>query len=438
MISSSLGLIAGKGALMGLGFLFWLVAARRFPAPQVGLTGGAISAIMLGVQLSLFGVGSAFITRYPRYQRQPTDLLDSSITLVGLAALLFAMAFLLFASGVFTELQVVSSMPAYAVLFAMMSVLGTVGTLFDQISMAQGRGGQIVTRSLLNGVVTLAPVAFLPVGGGDIASLELFATWVAGGLAACILALIQLGRQPTNYRYHLRVHWPVASDLVRVGLPNQLLTLAERAPGLILPIVVTELLSPSANAYWYTTWMMAWGVYVIPTSTGIGLLAEAAHHPSSLRHQVHRAVRLSLGIGIAVGVVVAALADPVLSLLGKAYADAGVAPLRVLVLGVVPLSFIQAYFSVCRATNRLREAIATGVATGVAGVGATAVAGVLHGLIGMAVCWVLVLAAGSLWSIWRLRCLLRDPDEDAPPRRRLPAPLAQGIGEGSWQPGAPS
>jgi O-antigen/teichoic acid export membrane protein len=437
MMWSSLGLISGKAALMSLGFLFWLLAARRFPAEQVGLTAGAISAIMLGVQLSLLGVGSAFITRYPRYQRQPADLLDSAITLVTLAALVFAVAFLLFASGVFTELRVVGSMPAYAVLFTMMSVLGTVGLLFDQVSMAQGRGGQIVTRSLLNGVVTLAPVPFLPIAAGDAASLELFAVWVAGGLAACVLALVQLGRRPIAYRYHLRMHWPIARDLIRVGLPNQMLTLAERAPGLILPIVVTELLSPSANAYWYTTWMMAWGVYVIPTSMGIGLLAEAAHDPSSLRHQVHRAVRLSLMIGIAAGVVLAAVAGPVLSLVGKAYEDAGVAPLRILVLGVLPLSFIQAYFSACRATNRLREAIATGIATGVAGVAATAAAGVLYGLIGMAVCWVLVLAAASLWSIGRLRRLLREADEDGPSERRVPIPLPQGVDEISWHLGAP-
>jgi O-antigen/teichoic acid export membrane protein len=102
MMWSSLGLIAGKATLMSLGFLFWLLAARRFPAEQVGLTAGAISAIMLGVQLSLLGVGLAFITRYPRHQRQPADLLDSAITLVTLAALVFAVAFLLFASEVFT------------------------------------------------------------------------------------------------------------------------------------------------------------------------------------------------------------------------------------------------------------------------------------------------------------------------------------------------
>jgi len=132
------------------------------------------------------------------------------------------------------------------------------------------------------------------------------------------------------------------------------------------------------------------------------------------------------------------VAGPVLSLVGKAYEDAGVAPLRILVLGVVPLSFIQAYFSACRATNRLREAIATGIATGVAGVAATAAAGVLYGLIGIAVCWVLVLAAASLWSIGRLRRLLRrEADEDGPSGRRVPIPLAQGVDETSWHLGAP-
>jgi O-antigen/teichoic acid export membrane protein len=419
MIWSSLGLIVGKGVLMGLGFLFWLFAARRFAARDVGLTAGAISAIMLGVQLSMLGVGSAFIIRYPRHQRRPADLLDTAITVVAVASLLFSVAFLLLASGVFTELRVIGSMPTYAALFVVMSLLGTLGVLFDQVSMAQGRGDQVAVRGVLNGLVTLAPLAVLPAVAGNVASLELFAAWVAGGLGACALALVQLGRQPTGYRYHPMARWPLTKDLVRVGLPNHMLTLAERAPGLILPIVVTELLSPTANAYWYTAWMMAWGVYVIPTSMGIALLAEAAHHPSSLGAQVRRAISSSLAIGILAGVVLAAVADPLLSLVGEAYADAAVTPLRVLVLGAVPLSFIQAYFSVCRAMGRLGEAVTTGIVTGVAGIGAAAAAGVLRGLTGMAVCWVFVLVTAGLWAFGRLRRLLRQAGEELSPGRRV-------------------
>src|SRR6266545_1796491 len=105
MLWSSLGLISGKGVLMVLGFLFWLLAARRFPAREVGLTAGAISSIMFGVQVALLGVGSAFIARYPRRQRRPADLLDTAISIVTATSLLFAVAFLLLASGVFTQLR---------------------------------------------------------------------------------------------------------------------------------------------------------------------------------------------------------------------------------------------------------------------------------------------------------------------------------------------
>ena len=59
-----------------------------------------------------------------------------------------------------------------------------------------------------------------------------------------------------------------ATELSRVGLPNDLLTLTERAPGFVLPIVVTELLSPADNAHWYAAWMMAWVVFVIPIQVG--------------------------------------------------------------------------------------------------------------------------------------------------------------------------
>jgi O-antigen/teichoic acid export membrane protein len=414
MLWSSLGLISGKGVLMVLGFLFWLLAARRFPAREVGLTAGAISSIMFGVQVALLGIGSAFIARYPRRQRRPADLLDTAISIVMATSLLFALAFLLLASSLFTQLRVVATMPAYALLFLVMSLVGTLGVLFDQVSMAQGRGDQVLTRSVLNGVVTLLPIPLLPVVAGDGSSLELFAAWVAGGVGACALAFLQLRPVGGGYRYRPRVDRPITGELVRVGLPNHALTLAERAPGLILPIVVTELLSPTANAYWYTAWMMAWGVYVIPTSVGMALFAEAAHRPGQLATEARRAIRSSLAIGLLAGGALAVVAGPLLSLLGRAYAAAGVAPLRILLLGVVPLTLVQAYFSACRATGRLSEAVATGVVSGGGGIAATAAAGVLSGLTGMATCWVLVLAATGLWSGWRLGRIVR------PERHRRP------------------
>lgn len=404
MLGNSLGLILARAFSMGLGFLFWLVAARLFAPSVVGLTAGAISAIMLCVQLALLGTGSAVIAEYPdRHRRGELDrLLDAAVTLVTVTALVVAAVFLLLAAGTFRELRAVGSLPAYTVLFLGMSVLGTVALLLDHVSTAQGRGDHVLARSALNGLVTLAPLALLPVATGTIASLRLFAVWVAGGLAACALAFLQLGRKPVRYRYRPRVDWEVTSALVKRGLPNHALTLLERAPGLILPVVVTELLSPSVNAYWYTIWMMAWAAYFVPISVGISLFAEISHRPRSTRREVRNAIRSSLVLGLAAAGAVGLLGQPLLTLLGHGYASAGVTPLRILVVAVLPLSFIQAYFAACRATGRLPEAIAMGGASALLAIAATTLTGRVYGLTGMAVCWVAVQAAGGAWAAVRL------------------------------------
>jgi O-antigen/teichoic acid export membrane protein len=101
--------------------------------------------------------------------------------------------------------------------------------------------------------------------------------------------------------------------------------------------------------------------------------------------------------------VLAVIAYPVLDLLGHDYALAGTAPLRILLLGVVPMALVSAYYARCRAWGRLPEAIATGILGGLAAVFITAMAGVAHGLSGMAIAWVAVQTVVACWAGIRLR-----------------------------------
>jgi hypothetical protein len=282
-------MIAGKAALLGLGFVFWLFAARLFPAAAVGLAGGAVSAIMLCVQVAILGVGAALVIAYPKAEADPAALLDSAITVVTLAAATVGALFLVVAGAAFDELRVVAMVPSFAVLFVVMSVSGTIVLLFDHMSMAQSKGFDVFTRNGANAVITIAPLALVPLLGTGSGGLALFAAWVAGSLAACGLGFVQLHRT-LGYRYRPRLDRRLGAALVRRGLPNQALTLAERAPALILPILVTELLSAADNAYWYTAWMMAWTVNVIPLSVGMALFAETAHRPDAVDSHVRRSL----------------------------------------------------------------------------------------------------------------------------------------------------
>jgi O-antigen/teichoic acid export membrane protein len=94
-----------------------------------------------------------------------------------------------------------------------------------------------------------------------------------------------------------------------------------------------------------------------------------------------------------------------LSLLGHRYAAAGAAPLRILVLAILPLTFIQAYYGACRATHRLPEALCTGAVSGALSIAVAAVAGPAYGLKGMAAAWLgaqLVTGAWAGWRLWRV------------------------------------
>ncbi|CAA9553981.1 MAG: hypothetical protein AVDCRST_MAG49-1968 [uncultured Thermomicrobiales bacterium] len=418
---NSITLILGKMVTMGIGFLVWLIAARLFAPAEVGLASGAVSAMMLCVQLALFGAGAAVITLFPRHQHGPADLLDTTISVVAGASLLAGGLFLALASGVFRELSIVAAKPAYAVAFLAMCAFGTLGVLFDQVGTVLRRGDQVLVRNALFSVVTLGVLVGFPLAGGAESSLAILGAWVSGGLISVGLGYAQLRRALPGYRFRLRVRRDLTRQLVTIGLPNWALTITERAPGSILPIVVTELLSPEANATWYAVWMMAWVVYVIPIQVGLSLFAEASHRPEELGRAVRNGLKLSLAVG-AVAAAGSAIVGPfLLSFLGSSYVDDGTTPLRILVVVVFPFAFIQAYFSACRSRQRLTEAILTGVVGGLVGVGTAAWAGVVYGLRGMAVVWLVTQVITGAWAVTRLRAMLRESHTGTGEGRGSPA-----------------
>jgi O-antigen/teichoic acid export membrane protein len=406
MLHNSVTLILAKVFSLGLGFLAWLVAARLFDASDVGLASAAVAGMMLCVQFAMVGVGSSIINLFPSAQRDPSRLLDSAFSIVGLASLAASVVFLAFAATTLQELRVISTDPAFAAVFVLLGVFGAIGVLLDQVSTVGRRGDQALTRNIVAGVVTLALIAVLAGVGSPISpSFGILVAWSVGSIAAVALGWRQLGRDLVPYRYRPRLDGLLVRRLVRVGLPNYVLTLAERAPGPVLPIIVTELLSPADNAHWYAVWMVAWVVFIVPIQVGLSLFAEVSHRPQAVAEIVRHGIRSSLVFGIAGAIALTFGGELVLRFLGQGYAAAGMVPLRILIWAVVPMTFIQAYFSTCRATQRLREAIVTGVISGLAGITAAAVGGVLAGLSGMAAAWLISQCLTAVWALSRLRAL---------------------------------
>ncbi len=402
MLPNSLALIASKVASMGLGFLFWILAARLFAPNDVGLASGVVSAVMLCTQFALMGAGAAVIALFPEHASSPRRLLDTGVNFVVISAGLFGFGFVALAAGAFPKLGVVGSSVSYTLLFASMSVFGTLAILLDQVSTTLRRGDEAFGRGMLNGVLSLVCLGLLALVTHAANSMAIFGCWVAGGAAACGLGALQLWRGAARYRWRPELDRVLAWRLITTGLPNHLLSLMDRAPGLILPVIVTEVLSPTMNAFWYAVWMMAWVVFVIPVQVGMTMFSEATHRPEAIDKLVRHGLRVGLGIGVAAAVGMAALASFALSLMGRRYAAGGTDALRILVWGVVPAAIIQVYYARARASRRLWEAIGAATVSGIVSVVAATIAGAHWGLTAMAVAWVITQSVAAVWALWRL------------------------------------
>ncbi len=408
---NSLALILGRFSSSGLGFITWIITARLYATTEVGIASGVVSAMMLCVQLALLGLNSSFVALYPKHREQPSSLLNTTLNIVSLAAILAAVLFLVLSSVMFHELSIVGKDLIYILLFLGMTLFGTVNTFMDHVSIAIRRGDQVLVRNVLFGVITIVFVAVFPLVAHGSTSRWIIFAWMLAGLVACTIGAVQIFRSIPAYRYRLEISASIRSGLAGVSIQNYLLTLAERAPNWILPIIVTEMLSPTDNAHWYTLWMMAWVLYIIPISIGQNLFADVAHQPGSYRQALRYSITTSLLLGTTGALGTILLAHVLLSLLGAGYAAAGTLPLRVLALGVYPAIFIQAYYGICRGKNMLKEAILTGSAAGLTGILAAALVGQRFGLPGMSVAWLATQCLVGGWALIRLVTLSRQRDD---------------------------
>jgi O-antigen/teichoic acid export membrane protein len=320
---------------------------------------------------------------------------------------------------------VVGSSVAYAALFLAMTVTGTLQILFDQVSMALRRGDQVFVRALLFGALTLGSLVVLTLATNSADSMAIVSPWVVGGAGLCLLGLAQLWRLAARYRYRPRIDLGIARRLFRVGVPNHLLTLTERAPGLILPIIVTERLSTGANAHWYTVWMMAWVIYIIPISVGIALFSELVHDPRSYGKSIRHGAQTSMAFGAVAAVGLALLASVALGFFGHGYAEEGTTPLRILVWGFIPLTFVQVYFATCRARQRLGEAITAGTVAGLVSVGVAYLVAPRYELTGMAIAWLATQVVAGAWALYRVRTMSSRAPEEAREEGGQPHPRAE-------------
>lgn len=425
MRRTSTAVAAGRIGSMAFGFFFWLGAARLVAPRAVGIAATVVAAMMLCTQFALAGLGAAFIERLPRHRQRPGELLNAAIASVSVVALVVACVFLGVAALVFDQLGPVIASPLFVAVFIGTTLLATLNMLLDEAAIAFDNGRAVLARNVTFGATTLAALVTSAAVGHEMRSLSLFSFWFVGALVAFGVGLRQLRRAVPGYAFRPRLPRGVAKELMTSGSRNHLLTLAERLPAFLLPVVVAETLSPTANAYWYTSWMIAYACVMFPVAFGLGLFSHAARDPARVRSAVITGIRGSLALGGPAALLLALAAPLVLTMLGTDYADAASTPLRILLAAVLPAAVVHSYYGVCRAQGRHREATAAAALAGVGAVVAALLVAGRWGLVGVATTWLVAMTALGAWATLRL-AQLRRAGWVTPSRHRVEAAASAG------------
>ena len=384
LLRNSLFIMAATVIRSAFGFVFWLVAARLYDAPAVGLTAAVTSAGTIVVLASSLGVGGTLIQSLPgKSTTRWWVTFWAGMATTALVAVLLAAVAVLVLPLMSRQLVALRSLD-YAAVFAVGTYASAAGATLDYVFIAERSAGNMFSRvsAVAAGkVLMLAPLALA--AGGALRLLEAWAlASVLGlGLGAALLARRMSLVRPPAFRVLARTALGLRSSLAG----QQVIGMGAALLPYLLPLLVTVRLSTRDNAYFFTTWMLAGIFFIVSPALSQALFAEGGHRPDELGAMVRSALKIIGAILLPCLAVTLTLGGPLLSAFGRAYADHAVGLLRIAVVASIPDAVTNVYVAVLRVQGRLTAA--AGLNLGM-GMGILALAWLLLPAVGIsAVAW---------------------------------------------------
>jgi O-antigen/teichoic acid export membrane protein len=389
-------LVGTTAVTAGLGFVYWLVAARVFSPVAVGLASASISAMSLLGFVGMLGLGSLLMGELPRQPDRSSPLITGAVVVSGVAGGLLGLAFAIIASSVSAQFHPLGQSPSMVALFAFGVALTSASLVLDQALIGLLFGGLQFARNAFFSVAKLAALALLSVWATDQFGIGIYATWAIGNLLALVM-VAAVGTSQGWWRLNTLPRRDVFHGLRRAAAGHHALNLALQFPVLALPIVVTAILSATFNAYFYVAWMVAISfVWVAPFALSVVLYTVGSKNPAT----VTRAARFTTGLSLLLGLVGAGaiqlLANPVLRVFGATYATHAGPSLRIMVLAVFPLIIKDHYVSICRIEGRPAQGATLVSAGALLEVIGAAVGAHQGGLVGLSLGWVAMICVEAV------------------------------------------
>ncbi|HEV2639113.1 MAG TPA: hypothetical protein VGX23_28475 [Actinocrinis sp.] len=395
LVMNSLYLTATTVVTSLLGYVFWTVAARMYPASAVGEAGAGVSALAFASLLGALGGSMAVLAELPGAARgrEWSATVTAPLAVTSLTSALTALATVAVLSRTGHSAFLYRD-GWWAAAFVVGAVATTASQVLESVWVAERRAIWFLGASTVFAVVKLAIVA-LPVFAvfGAVGILSAWSAVLAATVAGGVLVLVRrfgyrprlsgIGRQAWSMRATLAGHY-----VISVG---------DQATLYAVPVIVALKVSPEAAGWFYVAWKIGGFYAVFASAVGTSTFAEGSHRP-------HRALALALtGLKLVLPFIVLSAAVTIfagrliLDVFGAQYSAHAYTLLVLLSLGALPDAVVTIYRGVLRVHKRYRAAAGICWAISLSRLAFTVPALAWWGIAGAGWAWLATQTAGAVW-----------------------------------------
>ncbi|HUY79933.1 MAG TPA: DapH/DapD/GlmU-related protein [Ktedonobacterales bacterium] len=281
----------------GLGYVYWLIAVHTYSPQEVGLASALVSIMTLTSTLTLCGVGSTLAQLLPRRAAgaEWSRTLNAALAVVTVTGLLGGTVVAL-ALPHWSRQFAAGDWPALALALIAGVTLWNLATALDQLFIAERHARYTLARNAtfaaLKIPLLVAPLLLMRAG-----ALSIFASWaLAAGATTLWAAARFIPRLGRAYRPTTRGLVGEARGMFSSLAAQHLINIGGQTPMYLLPVFVTVRLSATANAYFYSTWMVGSLFFMISSSVATALFAEGSHERGALRRKARSSALLILAL----------------------------------------------------------------------------------------------------------------------------------------------
>ena len=382
-------LVLNQVVSAGLGVVYWMLAARLYPADVVGRNSALISTMVFISFLSQFDLKSAMTRFIPSHGRYAARLVASSYLITLFVAPILSLVFLFGLRAWDPSSGLVDLDPLLIAWFVLSATVWGIFNLQDGALIGLRRPIWVLIE---NTVYNVLKIVLLVALAGPLSRYGVFASWtlmvpiLVVGVNAILVRRFIVSRVATTSQAQAAPPITVG-QVAKFTAGNYAAAIFSETAVRLLPLLIIERLGSEANAYFYQSWIVAFSLYMVAANMATSLTVEANADRANMAAYSRRMLLQMARILVPVSVVMLIAAPYVLRLFGASYAREGAPLLRLLVVATIPTILNAWYIGNERARGRIKGIVGTQMVLCAMTLGLSSALLPIYGITGVGIAW---------------------------------------------------